>query len=307
MARISVVVPIYNGEHTLPILYQRLRNTVGSITGDFEIVLVEDCGADRSWEVILKLAAQDRRVKGLHFSRNFGQHHGITAGIDACDGDWVVVMDGDLQDPPEAIPALYAKAMEGYDVVVARRLHRQDGFFKRLSSRAFYALFSYLSDMRCDPSVGNFRIMSRAVVAELRGMREQLRFFVGLVEWLGFPVAAVDVEHGARIAGKSNYTLRKLLRLASGAVIAYSDKPLRMAVKLGFAISAAAFGYGAYIVWRGVTYGTAIAGWSSVIVSVYFLGGIVISILGVLGLYLGRVFDEVKKRPLYVVRDRVNV
>lgn len=299
---ISVIVPVYKAENSLQELYRRLRAALEPISPEFEIVLVEDCGGDRSWEMIASLARQDTRVKGLQFSRNFGQHYGITAGLDHCNGEWVVVMDCDLQDRPEEIPRLYAKALEGYDVVLARRGNRQDAFLKRLTSQWFYRIFSYLSDMDYDGETGNFRIMSRKVVENLRTMREQLRFFGGLVQWLGFPTTSIEVQHAERFEGKSTYTFSKLWKLATETIIAYSDKPLRLAVRFGFMMAFAAFCYGIYILWRSTLYSVPIMGWSSLIVSLYFIGGIIISILGIIGIYLGKTFDESKKRPLYVIR-----
>jgi len=302
MALISVVIPVYKAQECLDELYRQLSAALGSITDDYEIVMVEDCGGDQSWEIIARLADMDHRVHGLQLSRNFGQHYGITAGLDNCDGDWVVVMDCDLQDDPAEIPKLYAKALEGYDVVLARRGRRADSFLKSLTSRLFYRLFGYLADIDYDGEVGNFRIVSRRVVESLRLMREKLRFFGGLVAWVGFPTASVDVVHGDRFAGETSYSFAKLWRLAVEIIIAHSDKPLRLAVKAGFFLSLAAFVYGGYIAYRALVYGVPITGWSSLIVSIYFLGGIVISLLGVLGVYLGKTFDESKRRPLYIVR-----
>ena len=211
-------------------------------------------------------------------------------------------MDCDLQDRPEEIPHLYATAQQGYDVVLARRGVRQDPALKRFGSWLFYRMFSYLTDMDYDHETGNFRIMSRKVVNSFCEMREQLRFFPGLVQWLGFPTASINVQHSERNEGKSSYTFRKLWRLAIDTIIAYSDKPLRLAVRFGFLMAFVAFCFGTYIVLRAVVYGSPVAGWSSMIVSLYFIGGITIAILGILGVYLGKAFDETKKRPLYVVR-----
>lgn len=302
MPLISVVVPVYKAESCLDELYRRLVPALQIITPDFEIVLVEDCGGDRSWEIIEQIAAQDGRIKGIQFSRNFGQHYGITAGLDCCNGDWVVVMDCDLQDRPEEIPRLYAKAQEGYDIVLARRGTRQDPLFKRLASRLFYKVFSYLADIEYDGQTGNFRIMSRKVVESFRRMREQLRFFGGLVQWMGFSTASIEVQHAERHEGKSTYTFSKLWKLASETIVAYSDKPLRLAIRFGFMMAFFAFCYGVYIFGHALLYGSAIEGWSSLIVSLYFIGGIIISILGIMGIYLGKAFDEAKKRPLYIIK-----
>lgn len=303
MPHISVVIPVYNAESSLQHLYNRLKISLEEISQDFEIIMVEDCGEDLSWQIIMDLAQIDQRVKGLQFSRNFGQHYGITAGLDYCNGDWVVVMDCDLQDRPEEIPRLYTKAQEGYDVVLARRGKRKDPLTKRLTSWLFYKIFNYFTDLQYDSEVGNFRIISRQVAQNFCLMRERLRFFGGLVDWMGFPTTSIDVTHEERLVGRSNYTFAKLWKLASETIIAYSDKPLRLSIKLGFALSAFAFIYGIYILIRALLYGSPVTGWSSVIVSLYFLGGIIISILGILGIYLGKAFDETKRRPLYIVRN----
>ncbi len=299
---ISVVIPVYQAERCLDELYLRLRSALETITPDFEIILVEDCGGDHSWKVIEQLALADHRVRGIQFSRNFGQHYGITAGLDYCQGDWVVVMDCDLQDQPEEIPRLYARAQQGFDIVLARRGARRDPVLKRATSWLFYKLFSYLADIDYDGETGNFRIMSRKVTDNYRLMREQLRFFGGLVQWLGFPTSSIEVEHAERFEGNSTYTYAKLWKLAAETIIAYSDKPLRLAVRFGFIMALFSFCYGVYFLAHALFYGSAIPGWNSLIVSLYFIGGIIISILGIIGIYLGKTFDESKKRPLYIVR-----
>jgi len=303
MAHISVVTPVYKAEGCLDELYRRLVAALAPITQDFEIVMVEDCGGDRSWEIIQRLARADARVKGIQFSRNFGQHYGITAGLDHCDGDWVVVMDCDLQDRPEEIPRLYAKAREGYEIVIGRRGRSGAPVSRSFTSWLFYRLFSWLADMEYDGQAGNYRIVSRKVVDRFRQMREQLRFFGALLNWMGFPSATIDVQHDARHQGRSTYTLMKLWRLAAETIVAYSDKPLRLAIRLGFLIAFLAFCYGLTIFFRALFYGSPITGWASLIVSIYFMGGIIIAILGMLGIYLGKTYDETKKRPLYIVMN----
>ncbi|MCX6561526.1 MAG: glycosyltransferase family 2 protein [Candidatus Aminicenantes bacterium] len=300
---ISVIVPVYRNESSLEELVARLRAALEPLSPDFEIILIEDCGGDGSWDVIRKLAAADARVLGAQFSRNFGQHYGISAGLDLCRGRWAVVMDADLQDRPEEIPALYRKALEGYDVVVARRIGRKHSPARRAASFLFAKAFSYMAHMKYDARVGNFRIVSARVVQAYRRMRETLRFFPALVEWMGFPAAAVDVVHDERADGRSAYSYRKLLRLAGDAVIAYSDKPLRLSVRLGFGLSLLSFLYGAFLIFMRLAKGIAVQGWTSLIVSVFFLGGIIIFLLGILGIYLIRTFDETKKRPLYILRE----
>lgn len=299
---ISVVIPVYKAEKCLDELCARLDKSLCSINPNYEIILVEDCGGDRSWERILGLAKQDSRIKGIQFSRNFGQHYGITAGLDTTQGQWVVVMDCDLQDAPEEIPRLYAKAQEGFDIVLASRTNRQDSYLKRLTSTAFYKVLSYLADTEYDGSHGNFRIMSKTVVDNFKTMREQLRFFGGLVQWMGFSTSSLEVIHHERFEGQSSYTLKKLLKLATDTIIAFSDKPLRISIKLGFVMSFLSFSYGAYILMRALINGSTVQGWSSLIVSIYFIGGIIISMLGIIGIYLGKAFDQMKGRPLYIVR-----
>lgn len=307
MPLISVVIPVYKAESCLHELYSRLTAALETISPDYEIILVEDCGGDRSWEIIAELARKDQRIRGIQLSRNFGQHYGLTAGIDHASGEWVVVMDGDLQDRPEEIPRLYEKAMQGFDVVVALRKERKHHALKRFSSWLFYKVFNYLSGMKYDWRAGNFRIVSRRVIEPFRSMREQLRFFGALMEWMGFLTASVEVMHGDRAGGTSTYTWRKLWKLAIDSIIAYSDKPLRMAIKLGFFMSAVSFLAGGYLLIRAVMYGSPVLGWSSMIVSLYFIGGIIIAVLGIASIYIGKIFDETKKRPLYIVANKVGL
>ncbi len=302
---ISAIVPVFQNEGSLRVLYERIKTSLEPLSPDFEIVFVEDCGGDRSWDVIRELAKNDPRVSGIRFSRNFGQHFGITAGIDHCRGHYAVIMDADLQDPPEEIPALYRKALEGFDVVVAKRIIRKDSLPRRLASRFFAWAFTWLSHMPYDFRVGNFRLISHRVIINFRRMRESLRFFPGLIEWMGFPTAAINIVHEERPQGKSAYSLKKLLKLTGDAIIAYSDKPLRISVVTGFVMSVLAFLLGAILIYKKLVQDIGIQGWTSLIVSIFFLGGIIIFLLGILGIYLIRTFDETKKRPLYIIREVV--
>jgi dolichol-phosphate mannosyltransferase len=301
---LSVVIPVYRGEDCLEELYRRLVESITPISSAFEMILVEDCGPDQSWAAIQRLARRDRRVRGLQFTRNFGQHYGITAGIHESRGQWIVVMDCDLQDRPEEIPRLYAEACRGFDIVLARRLLRQDGLWKRSTSSLFYAVFRYFTELQYDAAVGNFRMISRQVADSFCDFKEQLRFFGGIITWLGFRVSSIDVQHDPRFAGETTYTWRKLINLAVRTVVAYSDKPLRLAIRFGFLLAFAALCGGAYVFVRALRGGVTVSGWASVMVSLYFLSGVMLGFMGILGLYLGRVFDEVKGRPLYVVRER---
>lgn len=303
MVRLAVIIPLYNEAAVIPELYRRLRAVLDQIGPDYEVVLVDDGSADETWNRIRQIAAEDAHFQGLRLSRNFGQHYAITAGLDHCDGDWIVIMDGDLQDQPEEIPRLLRKAEEGFDVVLARREHRSHSLFKRLSSRVFWRVFNYLTGMDYDERVGNFRIISRRVLNNIRTMREQLRFLGGLINWVGFPQTEIAVRHAPRAHGRTAYTPARLWRLAQEIVIAWSDRPLRLAVRLGFAVSGLAAVYGAYIIIRALIHGVPVPGWSSLIVSLYLLSGLTFVILGLIGIYLGRTFAEVKRRPLYIIMD----
>jgi polyisoprenyl-phosphate glycosyltransferase len=305
VALISVVVPIFREELTLRELYERLGDSLSTITGDFEIILVSDGGRDRSWDIIRELALADARVKGVKFTRNFGQHVAISAGLDSCNGDWVVVMDGDLQDRPEVIPELYAAAQRGHDVVFVSRRKRPESALYRFSARGFYKLFQFLARSEYDPAHGNFSIISRRVVEQYRSMGESLRFYGGIVDWLGFERASIEAEHGTRFAGQPSYTLRKRLQLAYQIILAHSDRPLHISIVMGFAISLFSGVSGAYMLLRYLFGLYGVLGWTSLIVSVFFMGGIILMVQGVMGIYIGKIFNELKGRPLYVVEEKV--
>lgn len=301
MPLISVVIPVYKAESCLKELYTRLVNSLSPLTTDFEIIMVEDVGGDDSWSIIEDLAQKDSRVRGIRLSRNFGQHAAITAGLDNSSGEWIVIMDCDLQDQPEEIPKMYAFAQKGYDVVSARRKIRYDSFLRRISSKYFYAILGYLTDTKQDPSIANFGIYSRKAIEAVRQMRENLRYFPAMIQWAGFQSASVDVEHTKREGRKSSYTLKKLLHLALSVMVSFSEKPLRLAVKIGFSLSSLSLLYALFIFLRAVFIKQAVPGWSSLIVSIWFLSGLIILFLGIVGIYIGKVFEEVKRRPLYII------
>ena len=304
---ISVISPVYQAEKIVDELVMRLVIELSKITNDFEIILVEDGSKDKSWEAIENSCKKDPRVKGIKLVRNFGQHNAVTCGLDYCKGDFVIIMDCDLQDLPEEINKLYSKAEEGHEVVLARRVVREDSIVKKLTSWLFFKVFNYLSGMEYDYKVGGFRLISKKVVENFRLMREQSRFYPGLIEWMGFPAAYVDVKHSERFEGQSTYGLKKLLKHAVDVVTSYSDKPLRVSVKIGFFMSLFAFLYGSYVFIASFFYHSPITGWTSLIVSMYFLSGIIITVLGILGIYLGKVFTQVKGRPLYIVHKTMGV
>ncbi|MBO4263559.1 MAG: glycosyltransferase family 2 protein [Bacteroidales bacterium] len=305
--QLSVVSPVYRGEKTLDALTSRISAAVAPITTDYEIILVNDASPDRSWEKICQICRHDDRVVGLNLSRNFGQHAAITAGLACASGEWVVVMDCDLQDCPEEIPRLYAKAMEGYDSVLAQRMTRHDTLSKRLSSKLFYHVFSFLTETGQDASVANFGIYSRKVIDAVLRMGDALRYFPTQVQWVGFRQARLPVKHGTREEGHSNYNLRRLMHLATNTMLTFSSRPLRIIVKFGFLITLLSIIAGIYILIKWFAGGIAVLGYTSLIISIWFLAGVIISLLGIVGLYIGSIFEQVKNRPYYIVSETQNV
>jgi len=300
---ISVVTPVYGCARALPELYERLVKTLTQITENFDIIMVNDQSPDEAWSVILQLSIKDPRVKGINLSRNFGQHRAITAGLDYADGEWVVVMDCDLQDQPEEIIKLYNKAQEGYDVVFGRRVERKDTFFKKITSKMYNRTLEFLSGMAHDESTANFSIISKNVVKYFRRMREQNRGYAPFVTWLGFRRADIDIEHAPRAYGRSSYSFRKLVTLAVDTIVAHSNKPLRLSIEFGFLMTFLSILYAIWLIIKYFIYGVPVQGWTSVMVSIYFIGGLLFANLGILGLYIGKIFNETKNRPLYVVSE----
>lgn len=283
-------------------LVRRIVASVAPITPAFEIILVDDRGPDNGWSRIVAAAAADARVRGVQLSRNFGQHRAITAGLEAARGEWIVVMDCDLQDQPEEIPGLLAQAQqEGQDLVLARRLNRQDAWFKRFVSRAFYWTLSYLTETRQDPAIANFGIYHRRVIAAVLAMRESIRYFPTMVRWVGFTMGTRDVAHAERAEGNSSYNLRRLLHLALDIILSYSDKPLRLTIKLGLIITAGAFAFALFTLVRFATGQIVVPGYTSLITSIWLFSGLIIATLGMVGLYVGRTFEQVKNRPIYLI------
>ena len=306
MIKLSVVVPVYGCHNILMSLHEKLTESLMKISKDYEIILVNDSCPGESWNMIQMIAKQDSKVTGINLSRNFGQHYAITAGLDYSKGEWLVVMDCDLQDKPEEIANLYKKTLEGYDIVLARRKARKDRLIKRLSSKLFYKVLGYLTETKQNPEVGNFGIYHKKVVEVIKNMRESSRFFPVLVRWVGFKSTELEVAHDKREEGKSSYNLKKMIKLALDTMIAFSDKPLRLTVKLGFIISFFSFLFALSMIIKRYFFDVPVEGWTSIVVSLWFISGIIITILGMLGLYIGKTFDETKKRPLYIVKEIVN-
>jgi len=304
---ISIVSPEYRGEKMVKELVDRIVASVIPITDDFEIILVNDASPDDTWCEIEKACVKDKRVKGLNLSRNFGQHYAITAGLNYAKGDWVVVMDCDLQDRPEEIPNLYRKAQEGFDIVFARRMHKQFGFFKKTTSILFHSVFNWLSGMKSDPSIGNFGIYRAQVISEYIKLPEKARAFQPLISCLGFNVATYDVEHAERGEGSSSYNLSRLIKLSADIMISNSNKPLKMAIVLGFGMSIISFLLAAYNILAKLVGIIQVDGFTSTIFSIWFVGGLLLFVMGVLGLYIGKIFNQVKDRPLFIVKNKINI
>lgn len=307
--KLSFLVPWYKSPSSVFPLYHKCLGILDEMPGitDVEFIFVDDASPDATWDELVRLARTDERVKAVRLSRNFGQHHALTACMDLCTGDWIVVMDCDLQDNPEEVPRMWAEIRKGYDMVCARRTDRKHSWWKRLTSRYFVRFFNWFSGMGYDGRVANFRIMSRKVVDGMREMREATRNMGMQLKWLGFRVGYVDVIHNARYAGESSYSLAKLVNLALDSIIAFSDKPMRIFCLLGLGLTFCSFLMALAIVVRKLAWDISITGWASLMVSLWFIGGIVIGSMGVLGLYIAKVYGESKRRPLYVINERINI
>jgi glycosyltransferase involved in cell wall biosynthesis len=304
---ISVILPVYKCGECVAEMHRQLVAALEPLVPSFEIVFVNDGCPANSWEAVQEAAASDTRVKAINLSRNFGQHYAIAAGLHYCAGNWVVVMDCDLQDRPSEIPRLYRKALEGYDVVYALRHERRDHWPKRMLSRMFSMVYNLLSDIKLDPKACNFSIVSRQVIDSYCRLKELNRSYHLMLRWLGFRATYVSVEHAERFAGKSAYNLRRGFTLAIESITSQSNKPLILAIRTGFVMSGSAVLLGLFLILRYLMHGIGVAGWTSVIVSIYFIGGLMLANMGILGLYLGKVFNEVKERPLYIVKDTINM
>ena len=304
---LSVVVAVYMGSAFLRELSDRITKSAESTFTDFEIILVNDASPDNDWEEIVTLCKEDTRVKGINLSRNFGQHYAITAGLECASGEWIVVMDCDLQDVPEEIPNLYSKACEGFDSVFAQRHDRQDKPLKRLQSWLFYKTFGYLTDTTLDHSVANFGIYHHKVINAILSMDDSVRYFPTMCQWVGFRKTYLPVTHGQRKTGASSYSLIKLLRLASSNIIAFSDKPLKMFICSGFSISVLSLFIAVFYLFSYLAGGIQVPGYTSLILSLWFIGGMLMFALGVIGIYLGKTFNQAKGRPTFIAAERINI
>ena len=301
----SVIIPIYNEEQTLPELRTRLLSAVSQLDEPCEIILIDDGSSDSSYSLMTAMHVDEPRIKIIRLSRNFGHQVAISAGLDLAAGDAVILMDGDLQDPPELLPRMIALWKEGYQVVYTVKKSRREHMLKRAAFKTFYRVLHLLSAIRIPMDAGNFSLMDRRVVDVLRMMPERNRYISGLRAWAGFRQMAIEYDRDPRFAGKPQMSLRRLAHLALDGILSFSNVPLRIAVYVGLVTAAASFAGGAFVLYEKLFTDKAILGWASTIILVLFMGGMILFTLGVIGEYIGRIYEEVKKRPLYVIRDKV--
>lgn len=302
---VSAVIPCYNEEESLPVLYERLTKVLSASTDRYEIVFANDGSRDRTLEIIREISARDARVRGVSLSRNFGHQACLTAGLDHARGEVVLMMDADLQDPPELLPKMIEKWRRGVDVVFAVRKKRKgESWFKLVTAAGFYRLLRNMTNVDIPVDTGDFRLIDRKALDAVLALRESNRFLRGMFSWIGFRQEPVYYVRQARFAGETKYPLKKMLRFAFDGITSFSSVPLRFATWLGLAVAAVAFIYSLFVL-RSALLGGAVPGWASTTLSVLFLGGVQLVTIGMLGEYIGRIFDEVKRRPLYMVKEVV--
>jgi glycosyltransferase involved in cell wall biosynthesis len=305
---LSIVSPVYGAEDVVDELVKRVCDEASKITGDFEVILVEDRGPDGSWERILANCKVEARVRGIRLSRNFGQHAAITAGLDCARGRHVIVMDCDLQDDPAYIPALYAKAQEGFDIVYTKKRSRAHSWSKNITAQVYNRMFNYLVENKIyhmDGTMGAYSILSRKVVLAFRTFNDHHRHYLLVLRWLGFNHATLEIEHRSRYAGKSSYDFRRLLQHALNGVTSQSDKLLRLFITLGFLVSMLSFLSMVVVIVLYFIHGF-MSGWASTIVVMLMSTGMILTGIGILGVYLGKTFEQTKNRPKYLISDEVN-
>lgn len=304
----SVVVPMYNEEDVVIESYKRLKKVMDSTNVNYEIIFVNDGSKDRTSHIISEICEKDDKIKLIDFSRNFGHQIAITAGMDYSEGEAIVVIDGDLQDPPEVIPLMLEKWREGFDVVYGKRLERKgDSFFKKFTAAVFYRFLKKMTDVDIPVDTGDFRLIDRRVCEALKQVNERNRYIRGIISWLGFEQTGVEFSRDKRFAGVTKYPLKKMIRFAADAITSFSYKPLKLATYIGFTISMLSFFYLIYVLYLRFFTSITIVGWTSILVVSLLSNGIILMMLGIIGGYIGRIYDEAKGRPLYIVRQIKNV
>ena len=303
---LSVVIPVYNEEANVATMHERLVAALDEVVDGLEILYVDDGSADATWQRVTEIAARDPRVRGLRFARNFGHQAALTAGVDAARGRAVVIIDGDLQDPPEVIPEMVQRWREGFEVVYGQREEREgETWFKLATAKAFYRILRGITNVEIPVDTGDFRLMGPRAVEAFRALPERNRFIRGLVSWIGFPQTAVMYTRRARQVGETKFPIRKMLRFALDGITSFSFFPLRIATWTGFAVSLFAFLYIVVVLVLKVV-GVSWLGYTSLMAAILFLGGVQLLMIGIIGEYLGRIFDEVKRRPLYLIGERTD-
>ncbi|MDR2979238.1 MAG: glycosyltransferase family 2 protein [Bacteroidales bacterium] len=304
---LSIIIPVYNEEKNIPILYERLKKSAEVISSDYELIFVNDGSKDTSLLELMRIAEKDDKVFYINFSRNFGHQTAVTAGLDYSKGNAAVVIDGDLQDPPELIPELYAKYKEGYEVVYAQREKRNgESWFKKVTAKYFYRILKEMTHINIPVDTGDFRLIDRKVIECLKQMPEQNKFLRGQIAWIGFRQTAVFFERQERVHGKTNYPFSKMMKLALDGITSFSDKPLSFVTKTGFFISVVSFLIILYAIFSHFILRQTITGWTSLIISSMFIGGIQLLSVGIIGEYISRINKNVLDRPLYIV-ERTNI
>ena len=309
--RYSIVVPLYNEEEVINETYKRLKAVMDTLGEEYELVFVNDGSRDRTAELVTGICEVDGNVKLLNFSRNFGHQIAVTAGMDYAKGDAIVVIDADLQDPPEVILSMIEKWKEGFEVVYGKRLKRKgETWFKKLTAKMFYRTLASLTTVDIPVDAGDFRLIDRKVCDALKALPEQNRYVRGLVSWVGFKQTAVEYVREKRFAGETKYPLKKMLKFAMDGITSFSYKPLRLATYVGFFMSVVSFMYLIYVLIDRLLFTDELAiatGWASIVSINLFFNGIMLIILGITGEYIGRIYDEVKRRPLYIVAETKNL
>jgi len=300
---LSIIIPFYNEQEVITECQARLSSAVQTINMNVEMIYINDGSKDNTLSILTKLLETDSRIKIIDLSRNFGKEIAMTAGIDAAKGDAVIVIDADLQDPPELMPKMVEKWREGFDVVYAKRVERKgESFMKKLTARLFYKLINKISDTEIPENVGDFRLMSRQAVNALNEVRERKRFMKGLFAWIGFPQTAIEYSRDPRFAGETNWNYGKLIKFAVEGISSFTQEPLRLATYAGFLTALGAFIFGLYFIAKTLIFGEAVQGFTTLITVILFFSGVQLLSIGILGEYIGHMFIESKQRPLYFVK-----
>lgn len=304
MVKYSIIIPVYNEELVVRETYKRLKAVMEQTDGPYELLFVNDGSKDKTIDILKELSVRDEMVKYLDFSRNFGHQIAITAGMDYAAGEAVVIIDADLQDPPELMLEMIQKWKEGYEVVYAKRTKRKgETFFKKQTAHLFYRVLRALTDIDIPLDTGDFRLIDRKVCDQLVSMKERSRFVRGLVSWVGFKQTAIEYERDERLAGETKYPLKKMLRFSMDGITSFSYKPLKLASILGILLSFSSVIWMFIVLYLKLFTESTVTGWSSLLMTMLFFNGVVLVMLGVIGEYIGRIYDEAKNRPLYILQD----